>query len=314
VLRTRLWTAAVALPLLLGIILWAPPRLFIIFIAILTAIALYEIAAMTHARGAALTMLIALGVAAALPLFLPAQQRPPITAVIILASLGLYGFASMIRTRGLTLLALLIIGLIASTPTLSLSRRFFPLEAAAVTLAMAILTLRVGLDGPASLGVSPLLIVLGTLWVAALFPYFALLSSFPGGVSAILLMVLLVILSDSGAYFAGRSLGRHKLLARVSPNKTVEGAIGGLAAVLLGAVIVRPWLIPQLSIRAALTLAIGIGLLAQIGDLANSAFKRIAGVKDSGWIFPGHGGLMDRACSLLFASAFTFYFLFPPPT
>jgi phosphatidate cytidylyltransferase len=311
VLRIRLWTAAVALPLLLAIILWTPPRLFVIFIAILTAIALYEIAAMTHARGAALIMLIALGVAAALPLFFSA---PPITAVIILASLGLYGFASMIRTRGLTLLALLIIGLIASTPTISLNRRFFPLEAAAVTLAMALLTLCVGLDGLASLGVSPLLIVLGTLWVAALFPYFALLRNSPDGIGALLLMVLLVIVSDSGAYFVGRSFGRHKLSPRVSPNKTVEGAIGGLAAVIIGAAILRPWLVPQLSIRAALILAFGIGVLAQIGDLANSAFKRVAGVKDSGWIFPGHGGLMDRACSLLFASAFSYYCLRSLPT
>jgi phosphatidate cytidylyltransferase len=309
VLRTRLWTAAVALPLLLSVILWARPRLFVLFIALLTVIALYEIAAMTKARGTALVMLITLGTATSLPLFLPAPSRPPIVAIVVFVALAIYGFSSMIRTRGLPLLVLLVIGVIAGMAVLPALPHFPPFEAASVILAMALLTLGVGLDGPASVAVSPLLIVLGTLWVGVLFPYFALLRNAPHGIGALILMVLLVVASDSGAYFVGRSIGRHKLLPRVSPNKTVEGAIGGLVAVIVSAVILHPWLIPQIPLRTALLLAIGIGVLAQIGDLANSAFKRIAGVKDSGWLFPGHGGLMDRACSLLFAATLTYYSL-----
>jgi phosphatidate cytidylyltransferase len=309
VLRTRLWTAAVALPLLLIIILWAPTALFTIFIALMTAIGLYEVAAMTKARGVVLVMLITLGIATSLPLFLPAHSRPPIVDVIVLAALAVYGFSSMVRTRGLTLLVLLLIGVLAGMAVLSGLPRFHSLEAALVILAMITLTLFVGLYGPASLAVSPLLITLGTLWVGVLFPYFALLRNAPHGIGAIILMVLLVVASDSGAYFVGRAIGRRKLLPLVSPNKTVEGAIGGLAAVIVFAVILRPFLIPQIPVRAALLLALGIGILAQIGDLANSAFKRICGVKDSGWLFPGHGGLMDRACSLLFAATLTYYFL-----
>jgi phosphatidate cytidylyltransferase len=120
-------------------------------------------------------------------------------------------------------------------------------------------------------------------------------------------MILLVVASDSGAYFVGRAIGRIKLLPRVSPNKTVEGAIGGLAAVVVAAVLLRRWLVPEWTTRSALLIGLGIGVLAQAGDLANSAYKRVAGVKDSGWLFPGHGGLMDRACSLVFAAVLTYY-------
>ena len=150
--------------------------------------------------------------------------------------------------------------------------------------------------------------MLGALWVGVLFPYFALLRNHAGGVPIIILMLLLVVASDSGAYFVGRSRGQVKLLPRVSPNKTVEGAIGGLSACVIAAVALRPLLAPQWSGAAAVTMAAVVGVLAQFGDLAGSAFKRVAGAKDSGWIFPGHGGLLDRTCSLVFAAAFTYYY------
>jgi phosphatidate cytidylyltransferase len=95
----------------------------------------------------------------------------------------------------------------------------------------------------------------------------------------------------------------------VSPNKTVEGAIGGLAACVAAGIILRPLLAPHWTIGAAIILAISVGVLAQFGDAAGSAIKRVCGVKDSGWIFPGHGGLLDRTCSLVFAAAFTYYYL-----
>ncbi|HXD91302.1 MAG TPA: phosphatidate cytidylyltransferase, partial [Candidatus Binataceae bacterium] len=147
------------------------------------------------------------------------------------------------------------------------------------------------------------------LWVAVLFPYFALLRNGQNGIALLILMVLLVVASDSGAYFAGRSLGRIKLVPKVSPNKTVEGAIGGLVACVAVGLLLRKALIPDLAPRRMVALALISGGLAQIGDLVNSAFKRIAGVKDSGWIFPGHGGLLDRSCSLVFPVTFAYYYL-----
>ena len=122
-------------------------------------------------------------------------------------------------------------------------------------------------------------------------------------------MILLAVVSDSGAYFVGRHMGRTKLAPNVSPNKTVEGAVGGLIATVVGG-----WLLFKLiggtwDMGRILLFAAMISILAQLGDLAGSAFKRAAGVKDSGWIFPGHGGLLDRTCSLVFALFFTYYWI-----
>jgi phosphatidate cytidylyltransferase len=139
------------------------------------------------------------------------------------------------------------------------------------------------------------------------FPYFALLRNRPRGVPVIILMLLIAFATDSGAYFIGRFAGRIKLMPWVSPHKTAEGALGGLAGALIAGLILRGSLAPWLSPVAITLLSLAVGILAQAGDLANSAFKRVAGVKDSGWIFPGHGGLLDRACSLVFPAVLTYY-------
>jgi phosphatidate cytidylyltransferase len=177
-----------------------------------------------------------------------------------------------------------------------------------VTLGMLALVARVGIGGAQSVARTPSLTIIGGLWVGALYPYFAYLRNGPKGVAYIILVILLVVASDSGAYFVGRSIGRVKLIPRVSPNKTVEGALGGLVIVIAAGLILRPWLTPSLRPRRMVVLAIAVGVLAQLGDLANSALKRIAGVKDSGWIFPGHGGLLDRTCSLVFPAVFAYYY------
>ncbi len=172
---------------------------------------------------------------------------------------------------------------------------------------MMILVAQVGtgrIDCPAS---SAMLVVLGAAWVGMFFPYFALLRNRARGIPLIILMLLLVVASDSGAYFVGRFAGRIKLMPRVSPHKTVEGALGGLAAALIIGWVLRGSLAAWLSPVAVTLFSLAVGVLAQAGDLANSAFKRVAGVKDSGWIFPGHGGLLDRACSLVFPAVLTYY-------
>jgi phosphatidate cytidylyltransferase len=106
---------------------------------------------------------------------------------------------------------------------------------------------------------------------------------------------------DSGAYFVGRAFGRHKLAPRVSPNKSWEGAAASVAtaAAIAGAYLV--WAFPGISIAAAVGLTALANAAGQVGDLAESALKRGAGVKDSGTILPGHGGLLDRVDSTLFA-------------
>ncbi len=109
-------------------------------------------------------------------------------------------------------------------------------------------------------------------------------------------------LGDTGAYFAGRFFGRHKLFPRVSPNKTVEGALGGLLLSSLGsAALARATDLP-FSLWEALLLAAVLDVAGIVGDLAESMLKRAWGVKDSGWIMPGHGGILDRIDSLLFTA------------
>ena len=115
--------------------------------------------------------------------------------------------------------------------------------------------------------------------------------------------------SDTGAYFAGRFLGKHKLYEAVSPKKTVEGALGGLAASLLSAVVAHAWFLPSLPLVDGLLLALVAGGLGQAGDLGESLLKRSFGVKDSGGIVPGHGGILDRVDALLITAALTYLYV-----
>jgi phosphatidate cytidylyltransferase len=123
---------------------------------------------------------------------------------------------------------------------------------------------------------------------------------FARGPQTVLWLVLLVIAADVGAYFAGRSLGRRKLAPRVSPGKTVEGALGGLA--LVARVAWGGGAYFGLSAPAAVACGCAVGIFSIIGDLTESMFKRAAGLKDSGALLPGHGGLLDRIDSVTAAA------------
>jgi phosphatidate cytidylyltransferase len=227
------------------------------------------------------------------------------TFIAVLTAWGLWEIGAMTNASVLEALILIVAG--GGTAAILLGGGTPWIVPAAVIFLMVILVAQVALGGGESVRRGWVFVLIGALWVGVLFPYFALLRNGAGGVPIVVLMFLLAVVSDSGAYFAGRWKGRIKLLPRVSPNKTVEGAIGGLAACIAAGIVLRSLLTPQWSLGSMVLLAAGIGVLAQLGDLAGSAFKRVAGVKDSGWIFPGHGGLLDRTCSLVFAAAFTYY-------
>ncbi len=152
------------------------------------------------------------------------------------------------------------------------------------------------------------LLLFGFMYVPLLLGHFVLLRSLPFGREWIYLVLLIVMASDTGAYFSGISLGRHKLYPAISPNKSVEGSIGGLLGGLLAAFIVRYAFFPVLSAVDCLLLGLGLGAMSQLGDLFESMVKRACGVKDSGALFPGHGGILDRLDSLLFAFPLAFYY------
>lgn len=119
---------------------------------------------------------------------------------------------------------------------------------------------------------------------------------------------LVLMGSDTGAYYMGRAFGRHKLAPKVSPGKTWEGAIGGMLASLLMAALAHYWFFPELSLKAALPLAAVMNVLGVVGDLTESALKRGAGAKDTANLLPGHGGFLDRLDSLLFNAPLIYYF------
>jgi phosphatidate cytidylyltransferase len=123
---------------------------------------------------------------------------------------------------------------------------------------------------------------------------------FARGPEMVLWMLLLVFAADIGAYFAGRTWGRHKLAPRVSPGKSWEGAVGGFAAVAL--VALAGCLHFGLPVAAGVLFGCAVGISSVIGDLTESMFKRGAGLKDSGSLLPGHGGLLDRIDSVTAAA------------
>jgi phosphatidate cytidylyltransferase len=114
--------------------------------------------------------------------------------------------------------------------------------------------------------------------------------------------------ADTGAYFAGKNLGKHKLIPKVSPNKTWEGAVGGLILSVIFAALASFWFFPELPYKFSIPLAVAITVIGILGDLAESAMKRGAGLKDAASILPGHGGLLDRLDSLLFGAPILYYF------
>jgi phosphatidate cytidylyltransferase len=112
---------------------------------------------------------------------------------------------------------------------------------------------------------------------------------------------------DTGAYFVGRSLGRHKLAPAVSPGKTVEGGVGGLLAAFGFTVVAKFTFFPALTWLDCVLVGLAAGILGPIGDLTESMLKRSAGVKDSGNLIPGHGGMLDRIDAVLFVGAYVYW-------
>ncbi len=157
----------------------------------------------------------------------------------------------------------------------------------------------------ADLGLS----AIGVLYIGVLLPHFIWLREAQAGPEWITFILTTAMAGDSCGYFAGHAWGRHKLIPRVSPGKTVEGALGIIAGSVVGAAGVKLILLGGATWVEILILALLIGILGQLGDLSESVMKRTFGVKESGWLFPGHGGVLDRVDSLLFPVTFVYYYV-----
>ena len=152
-------------------------------------------------------------------------------------------------------------------------------------------------------------ILFGVIYIGWLMSHLILIRNSLNGGSLVIFLFLVTWGCDAGAYYAGTYLGRTKLSPEISPNKTIEGTIGGFIFAVILALAGRAWLLPSLSVRDAITLGIFLGTLGQLGDLAESLLKRSAGVKDSGNLIPAHGGLLDKVDSLLFTAPALYYYL-----
>lgn len=145
------------------------------------------------------------------------------------------------------------------------------------------------------------LLTLGALYVGFGFRAMALVREAEHGLFWSALAFACLWATDSGAYFAGRAFGKRKLWPAISPNKTVEGAVGGLAAAVVVALAFAAFRPDWLDAGRAVAFGLATAVAGQLGDLIQSAYKRLRGVKDSGRLLPGHGGVLDRTDSWLIA-------------
>lgn len=162
--------------------------------------------------------------------------------------------------------------------------------------------------------------VLGIVYAGLLFQFIPLIKRDfgPAGGDVIVLVLMIAWIGDTGAYFAGRYLGKRKLYPQVSPSKTWAGAAGGVAGSALAAVVTKlglaalhepPSLMHELTWLDVLALSVPGAILGQIGDLFESLLKRSTGVKDSSSLLPGHGGLLDRVDAVLFLAPYVYLYL-----
>lgn len=151
--------------------------------------------------------------------------------------------------------------------------------------------------------------IFGTLYIGFGAAHLPLLFQLPDGNRWVILLTLVIIASDAGAYYTGSNFGRRKLCPAISPNKTVEGLLGGLALAVVVAAVAAPLLLPATGLLPAAAIGLFLAGIGAAGDLVESVLKRTMGVKDSGTLLPGHGGILDRADSLLLAAPVLYYLL-----
>jgi phosphatidate cytidylyltransferase len=276
-LARRLGTAVVVLPLLFVGMFWAPPAVGFAIVTIAVALGAWEFDALMRARD-----LKALRVGGALVL----------AAVYAQVSLGWP-------------VSYVLVGAPDASVSGHLSVPLWPVAAVVILVALLFRASDFARDVPAAA-----LTLLGAVYLGGLGGSIAALcvmAPVEMGPWRIGLLMAAVMAGDTAAYFVGRALGRHKLAPSISPGKTVEGAIGGLLGGVLGA-----WAVSEAGLGLPSTHAAALGGLVALagiaGDLLESLLKRWAGVKDSGRLFPGHGGMLDRLDSLLFGAAVLYYY------
>ena len=293
-LTRRILFAAAAIPVTVGII-WLGGAALAALLGIIAALGAWELFRIARAGGTPALDRVGIPLAAMIPLVVHAKYLGVGRAMF--DSRGALGETAGSITN-------VIARMVVWPFTLSLT--------AAAVVALGILTIAIwarGVDGKPLAAVA--VTVFGIIYTGGMLSYGYALRYHPyaigaaAGTALVFLPLILTWAQDTGAYAVGRTMGRRKLIPKVSPGKTVEGAIGGIIVTVLACwLYVRLVLTPHaqlaLSPSGIVLFGVVISIAAQVGDLAESLLKREAGVKDSSHIIPGHGGVLDRFDSLLF--------------
>ena len=232
---------------------------------------------------------------------------------IIAAAIGQYELYAMARTRGAKPLTVLGIAL-GALIVLNVYRPIllhrgdlsFWITLCVVAVIVARLFSRLPMEGALE---DIAVTTFGVFYVALLFAFQVAIHAGPPGKKWLVFLYLVIWASDTGAYYVGTAIGKHRLYEKISPKKSIEGFVGGTLASVIIALLCKIWLVPALGWAEASVLGAVLALVGTAGDLAESLIKRSAGVKDSGTIIPGHGGILDRMDSMLFAAPVLFYYL-----
>ncbi len=255
-----------------------------------------------------LTAAVALPAILAVLLLAPPWATVALVAAALVA--GLAEFFGLLRARGMRPLrgsgALLAAAVFAEVVWPASLR--IPLWPLAVLLVLTVALLR-GRDHESVSAAAAT--ILGAVYLGGLGGTIAGLRTLPspdGGSWRVVLLLATIVLSDTFAFFVGHAVGRRRLAPKVSPGKSVEGALGGLLGGVVGVFAVRQLALPQMPAAHALALGLLVSAMGILGDLEESLLKRWAGVKDSGTLFPGHGGMLDRLDSLLFGAPVLYYY------
>lgn len=259
-LRQRILTAAVAIPLLIWLILSASYAIYASVVLACTFVSLLELAGMQKVKIQGATALTAgAGMTIALAMLVDSSGAT-LSAGIVVALIGV------------------LLGTLATAEDMHLS----------------------------VVGAGEILFA--ALYGGLLLPHLLWLRNIDAGPGLVFFVIAVAMASDAGGYFAGRAYGRRKLWPTVSPNKTVEGALGSVAAAVVIGTLFQFLLVHRFGFVESILVTAMMSLLAQLGDLSESMIKRAYAAKDSGWIIPGHGGVLDRTDSMVLPIVFTYYY------
>ena len=250
-----------------------------------------------------------------LPVFLLIVVKAPawmFNALVVVASAAaLWELVRLLEQGGRPVYRTLgVIAGTALTASFAAAHMLQPTTLPALVLALAVgVVLSAPLWDPAPSTEPAANTLLAILYIGWLLGYGILLhDTSPFGDELVIFLVGVTWIGETSAYLVGSTIGRHKLAAVISPKKTVEGAVAQVVMSILAAVLLGTWLLPQCATAVAIAGGALLGVVGQVGDLAESVIKRSVGTKDTGGLIPGHGGVLDRIDSLLFNLPAFYYF------